>query len=434
MTTRAPRAGKRPTAPRVGVFGKVGAGNIGNDASMEAILGFLGTYCPEAAISAMCTGPETLRTRYGIDDAVPLFWHNKFNATGATSGMLKVVGRFLDTFRTAAWVGRQDAVIVPGAGVLEASLPMVPRGWPYALFLLAAYGKILRTKVALVSVGAGAVKKPTTRWLMNSAARLAYYRSYRDPGAREAMRKRGLDVSSDEVYPDLAFSLAPPPVVPIDEQLVAVGVMDYRGSNDERKLAEEIYARYAAAMKSFVRWLAEGGHKALLLVGDTNGSDGAVVDDIIADVRETLPDLDPSTVTAAGVSSYSDVMKVLGPVNCVVAIRYHNVLCSLKLSKPTISIGYSPKHDDLLADMGLADFIQDVRTLDVDELKKRFSELEKRSAELQQIVAERNAAKAELLEAQFKKLSTSLFPHSGCSSPDTQSGRLSKLLRGDGTA
>jgi polysaccharide pyruvyl transferase WcaK-like protein len=101
---------------------------------------------------------------------------------------------------------------------------------------------------------------------------------------------------------------------------------------------------------------------------------------------------------------------VLRPVNCVVAIRYHNVLCSLKLSKPTISIGYSPKHDVLLADMGLGDFIQDVSTLDVDELKKRFTELESRSAELQQIVAERNAAKAELLAAQFRKLSTLLFP------------------------
>ena len=66
---------------------------------------------------------------------------------------------------------------------------MLPRGFPYALFLLSASGRLFRTKVAMVSVGAGAVNQPVTRWLFNSAARLAFYRSYREPGAREAMRQ-----------------------------------------------------------------------------------------------------------------------------------------------------------------------------------------------------------------------------------------------------
>ena len=60
-------------------------------------------------------------------DATHLFWHNKFQATGVASTVLKVVGRGLDTLRTPVWVRRHDVVVVPGAGVLEASLPMVPR-------------------------------------------------------------------------------------------------------------------------------------------------------------------------------------------------------------------------------------------------------------------------------------------------------------------
>ena len=108
--------GGRPV-PRVGIFGKVGAGNIGNDASMEALLGYLRTDHPNAVIDAMCTGPETLRSRYGID-AIQLFWHNKFKASGVTGTILKVVGRGLDTFRTVSWVRRHDVVVVPGAGVL----------------------------------------------------------------------------------------------------------------------------------------------------------------------------------------------------------------------------------------------------------------------------------------------------------------------------
>jgi polysaccharide pyruvyl transferase WcaK-like protein len=395
-------------APRVGIFGKVGAGNIGNDASMEALLGYFGRDHPDAVIDAMCTGPETLRARYGIG-AVPLFWHNKFEVSGVAETILKVLGRGLDTFRTAAWVRRHDVVVVPGAGVLEASLPMVPRGWPYAIFLLAVSGKLFRTKVAFVSVGAGAVNDRVTRWLFNSAARLAYYRSYRDAGAREAMHNRGIDVSGDHVYPDLAFALRPPVSEETDSGLVAVGVMAYYGTDDERKQAGEIYSCYVAGMKEFVRWLAGNGRRVLLIVGDTNGSDGAVVSEILDDVRAHLPDLDPSAVTAAAVSSYSDVMRVLSPVNSVVAIRYHNILCGLKLSKPTISIGYSPKHDVLMADMGLPEFGLAVSSLDVGELASAFSDLERRSAELRRTLTKRNAVKDEGLGAQFAELSAVLF-------------------------
>lgn len=397
---------------RIGIFGKVGAGNIGNDASMEAVLSFLHQSHPDAVVDAMCTGPETVRTRYGID-AIPMFWHNKYDVPGPFAGSLKVIGRVLDTFRTGRWIRRHDVVIVPGAGVLEASLPMVPRGWPYALFLACGYGKLLGVKTVLASVGAGAIKQPMTRWLLNSAATMASYRSFRDAGARDALGQRGVDVSRDRVYPDLAFALQPPPEVPVDERLVAVGVMAYYGTNDERRQASDIYARYTTAMKSFVRWLVEGGHQVLLLVGDTNGSDGSVVDEIMADVRSGLPGLGPEAVTAATVSSYTDVMRVLRPVRSVVAIRYHNILCALKLGKPTISIGYSPKHDVLMANMGLADYCQDVSTLDADELKKLFTRLEEQSAELSVTVAAHNAAKGELLAEQFRRLTDTVFPQPG---------------------
>ena len=67
--------------------------------------------------------------------------------------------------RTASWVRRHDVVIVPGAGVLEASLPLWPWGMPYAMFLLSASGRLFGTKVALVSVGAGIINQRATRWL-----------------------------------------------------------------------------------------------------------------------------------------------------------------------------------------------------------------------------------------------------------------------------
>ena len=96
------------------------------------------------------------------------------------ASFLKLLGKGIDTIRTMSWVRRHDAVIVPGAGALETTLPQRAWGFPYSLFLLSVSGKLFGTKVALVSVGADHINKRVTRWLSNSTARLAFYRSYRD--------------------------------------------------------------------------------------------------------------------------------------------------------------------------------------------------------------------------------------------------------------
>jgi hypothetical protein len=47
---------------------------------------------------------------------------------------LNVLGRPLDPFRTLASVRHNDVVIVPGMGVLKATLPLRPSAFPYSLF------------------------------------------------------------------------------------------------------------------------------------------------------------------------------------------------------------------------------------------------------------------------------------------------------------
>jgi polysaccharide pyruvyl transferase WcaK-like protein len=163
-------------------------------------------------------------------------------------------------------------------------------------------------------------------------------------------------------------------------------------------------------MKRFARWLVDNGYTVRLTVGDTNGSDDAVVQEILADVRESRPGLDPARVTAQPVVSYADVMAAMLPAGSVVAIRFHNILAALKLGKPTIGISYSPKHDALMAEMGLSGFCQPVNPFDYELLVQRFTELTSRSAELRKATAERSEANQKLLRQQFSELSAVLFP------------------------
>jgi polysaccharide pyruvyl transferase WcaK-like protein len=409
----AKRRGRAITgAPRVGFVGLLGQGNLGNDGSLEAMLAYLNAEHPDAIVDFLCSGTEQVTERYGFP-ATRLRWYNTEtkgapSVTALAAKSLKVpLGLVIDAFRTASWVRRHDIVIVPGMGVLEATLPL--RAWhtPYSMFLVCAFGRLYETKVAFVSVGANDTRQWLMRRLITGAARLAYYRSYRDTFSRDALRRMGLDTSGDAVYPDLAFALPTPPGAPAVAGSVGVGVMSYHGGNDDRQQADEIHAAYAEKMLSFVLWLVDSGRPVRLFATDVHDED--TMYQVAVGVRARRPELEPSMVVADSVSSLDELMRQIASVDIVVASRYHNVLCAVKLAKPTLSVGYAAKFEALMAEMGLAEFCQSARSLDVGRLIEQFTELESRSAQLRQTMEERAAVNARLLDHQFATLTAALF-------------------------
>ncbi|WP_033225584.1 MULTISPECIES: polysaccharide pyruvyl transferase family protein [unclassified Streptomyces] len=392
-------------AVRVGVFGLLGSGNLGNDGSLEAVLGYLRAAHPEAAVDALCGGPETVTARYGIP-ATRLHWYRGEYRTASRAGAIagKGLGKVVDAFRTAAWVRRHDVVIVPGMGVLEATLPLRPWGFPYALFLLCASGRLLGARVALAGVGAAPIGSRATRALVRRSARLAAYRSYRDEQSRQAMRAMGVDTAADEVCPDLAFALPAPkarPGPPEARGRVCVGVMDFHGSDDDRDRAGEIHRRYLDGTTRFVRALAEEGRPVRLLTGDT--CDASVVAAILDAVDSPL-------VTASPAASLAELMAETAAAEAVVATRYHNLVCALRTGTPTLALGYAAKSDALMDRMGLGAYCHPAREVDAGRLLEQFRELEKRAPELRRVLAERNETVARQLAREFGRLTAALFP------------------------
>jgi polysaccharide pyruvyl transferase WcaK-like protein len=402
-----PRAGAAP-APRVGLFGLLGSGNIGNDASLDAVLGYLEAYHPDAVLDFMCMGPEEVRARYGFD-TIPLLWCRRYEqrVPSPLAAGFKILGKLIDPFRTAAWVRRHDVVIVPGMGILEDSLPFHPWGMPYTFLQLSASGRLFGTKVALIGVGASVLGQPVTRWLLLRVARLAFYRSYRDAQSRDALRQQGIDISADPVHPDLVFSLPSSPVAG-NPETVGVGLMAYYGSGNDRAHADEIYASYIGNMESFIRWLLDGGRRVRLFYGDTG--DEPAVQQVLSDLREYTSDPGSPRLTVERASSYAELSRAMAAVGTVVATRYHNVICALQLSKPTISLGYAKTNVVLMEDMGLPEFCQYAHAIDVGKLIEQFTKLESNADQVRTMLAERNAAKASLLADQFAAMDALLFP------------------------
>jgi polysaccharide pyruvyl transferase WcaK-like protein len=406
-TTRAARTRR----VRVGMIGQFGSGNIGNNASMEAVLAYLRAAHPDAELDIMCGGPDDVRERYQVS-AVPMMWDTASNASGVSAIPLKVLGKGIEYWRIVTWTRRHDAVIIPGMGVLEATLPVPFWTGPLRHYLTSLAGRLFGTKIGYVSVGASAVAQPVTRWFFKESVRLADYCSCRDSRSQAVLKSWGIDVTSVPVYPDLAFALPGPPRQAGDPNLVCVGVMDYHGGDADRTRSV-IRTRYVAEMLRFVGWLLEQGKDVCLLVGDTNGSDQTVVDEILSGIAQSMPGLADGRLTEKQVIGIDDVQAAMAPAGTVVAARFHNVVAAFMLGKPTIAISYGAKHDSLMADWGMADYCLPLKSLDHEELTRRYTQLSDQAPRLWRELGERKAAAEQLLADQFKLVSDTLLPPGG---------------------
>ena len=164
-------------------------------------------------------------------------------------------------------------------------------------------------------------------------------------------------------------------------------------------------------MKSFVLWLVDNGRSVRLFTTDVH--DERIMREVIADLRAHRPQLEPSRIVAEPVHSLDELMRQIASVDIVVASRFHNVLCALKLAKPTLSVGYAAKFGVLMEEAGMAEFCQSAHSVDVDRMIEQFVELESRSAQLQKMIMERTAANVRLLNRQFATLSALLFRSAG---------------------
>jgi polysaccharide pyruvyl transferase WcaK-like protein len=396
----------RSAASRAGVgfFGKLGAGNYGNDGSLEALLAHLRERHPALALDCMAAGPDVVRSRYGIP-AVDLSWDRGGRRTGVrvldlTLTALRVgFGSAADTYRIARWTRRHAVAIVPGMGTFESTMQVRPWQTPWSLFVLATSARLFGVRLALVSVGASTPPDPATRILLRHGLRGASYRSFRDEHSRTAAREMGVDTSHDAVVPDLAFALPAPRRANRRSGTVGLGVIAWYGAESERAGAHAIHARYRAAMQELLGRVVDGGHTVRLLVGDDIDIPVAVGlrDSTLAE----RPWLDEDTVAFDPVSTLWDYMAQVVDLDAVVASRFHNVLCALKCGVPTIAVGYGNKHRVLMERFGVGRFSHDIRAMDVDELERSLNaalaEGRRLSPHLLDVAAEQQAALADQL-------------------------------------
>ena len=387
--------------PTLALFGNFGIGNWGNEGSLRAMVDFLSRERPEARLFCVCPNPSVVQREFGI---VAISIRSSSDLKGVLRTInrifLRIPGKIRDLAKAFCQIRSADLMIIPGTGILD-DFGERPQGVPLDIFLWCLAARIAGTRVAFVSIGAGPIRHPVSKWLMVSAAKLANYRSYRDIISRDFLKNAGVNVEKDKVYPDIAFNLTAPEgraPAPLGSGrlTVGLGVMKYRGWYGYAVGGQPIFDAYIDKLARFVVHLLAAGHRVKLFTGDT--SDNEALEVLMTRLQKVAAVPLENSVFTEPAQSLHDLMKQMSGTDIVVATRFHNIVCALKTGKPTISLGYSKKNDDLMAAMGLGEYCQHVETFTNDVLNLQFADVVAKRRKLEDVINDGNLAIRKLLE------------------------------------
>lgn len=368
----------RSAPKRICLFGNFGTGNFGNEASLESMLLFLRQTQPDAKLTCVCYNPEKVRHDYQIA-ALPL----------SLPG-LPLLRQFANWIHAVRTMRQFNMLIIPGTGILN-DFGIPPHGMPYTLFRWCLAARLCGKRIGFVSVGAGPVHHPLSRWLIKYAASMAQYRSYRDKSSKEFMKSLGVNTKNDLVFPDIAFGLPSSPS-PIQESsegkrlTVCVGAMAYHGWHAHVRTDDSIYEEYLGKITEFVLWLLDHDYRVRLMMGEE--SDQKAVDDLRNAVLAEKPSLPAGVLIAEPAHSGHDVMRQMVDADIVIATRFHHIVFALKLGKLTMSTGYGKNHIELMADMGMGAFCQHSEDIKIESLITQFTELISNRSHYEAIIRE----------------------------------------------
>jgi polysaccharide pyruvyl transferase WcaK-like protein len=377
--------------PRLAIFGTFGAGNLGNECTLEAMLYNVRRYVPNVDLVCICQGPEEIASRHNVS-AFPIRSSmtirkmsrvvRQIKRSSMSDVLRRLVKILLEPYRwhkAVRMLKGSDMLVVTGLGMLG-DFGIRPFGLHYDILGWSVIAKLCGCRLLFVSVGVGPIRNPISRCFVKAALLLGDYRSYRDDFSRHYAESLGVQTATDSVYPDLAFSL-PRAMLPRsrertgDSAVIGIGLMNYYSRVGQIVEDVGIYNTYTTSVVSLMIKLLERGHAVRLLIGDVV-YDEKTRFDVRRLVEERGWTYDDENIIDEPASSVSEILSQLAATDVVVASRFHNLVLALMLGKPVVAVSYHEKIVELLNQVGLAQFCQDIEDIDIDRLIGQFTKLQ----------------------------------------------------------
>jgi polysaccharide pyruvyl transferase WcaK-like protein len=271
-----------------------------------------------------------------------------------------------------------DVLAIAGSGPLEDD-----RGGAYRLAKWTVLARVAGAQVAVLSVGAGPLRKRLNQLLVRISLGLSSYVTVRNESSRETLRVCGVRRPLD-IVPDMAWSwpaLGKPSgtggTAARAQLRIGVNAMNpvfSRYPQHERPTESAVEA-YRQALAQFIESLVRDGHRVLLFSSELR-LDEEYASQLLPVVSraggrpvgsaEILPSRDDGART---------LLRTIDQCDVVIASRFHVALLALARGKRTLGLAYHPKTADLFRSVGLSGATLDLFSLTCDSLLRAFRQV-----------------------------------------------------------
>jgi polysaccharide pyruvyl transferase WcaK-like protein len=422
---------------KIGLLNHIGGGNLGDDATQDAVIQNIKSRWPNSEIFLFSMNPADTRTRHGIS-SYPIRTETWFRRERHVDASLTVRTKVKDAlqkfpllfqllriintitikvarrlFHELLFLGKSfriirsfDLLIISGGGQLLDSWGG-PWKFPYTVFKWTLLAKLSRTKCYFLNVGAGPLAHPLGKWFVRSALRLADYVSFRDEDSRALIQTIGF-AGKSWVSPDCVYALDPSAHRSQDktkqhEPVVGLAPMAYCDPRVYWQKDQAVYEDFISNLASFGSWLSENRYSLSLFSTDIF-FDSQTIEDLKAALANGNVNLLSHRVKHERIEAIEGLLSRMYSMDYIVTCRFHGVVFAHLLNKPVLALSHHPKVSTLMRNLGLARYCIDIKKCDVNVLQETFLSLVANQEEIKSRMADKAACYKRILASQFDNL------------------------------
>jgi len=422
---------------KIGLLHHLGGGNLGDDASLQAVMHNIKARWPYATILGFTMNPNYTERRHGISgyairrDVWTPFGETVDNRITLKSKAKDAIRKYPFIFRLVQTVNaiairmpctvvREllflarsfriirsfDLLVITGGGQL---LDSWGGSWsfPYTIFKWTLLAKLSGAKCYFVNLGAGPLRHSLAKRFIKGALFLADYASFRDDQSRVLINDIGYNKEA-HVRPDSVYSFEIPALITsrmnrTSGRTVGISPMAYCDPRVYWDKNKKVYDSFIHKLVSFGSWLLRNRY-SLVLFSTESWFDSQAIEDLKSCLTKEAGPQNSLFVRHKPITSVNDLLCDMSSMDYIVACRFHGIVFAHLLNKPVLSIAHHPKVATLMSDIGLSRYCVDILSCDCVALTTTFNALVNDRNEIKRRMAATAARWRQELTAQFDAL------------------------------